>query len=72
MPTQPINFGFWNIRSLNDPIKQKEAKCFVNNNRLSLLGLIEHKIKGVWVDRIMKVVCPQWLFVHYYSQAPYR
>lgn len=70
MPAQPLNFGFSNICGLNDPLKQREAKCFVNNNNLSLIGLIEHKIRQGWVDRVMKVVCPNWLFVHNYPQAP--
>lgn len=70
MTMQPINFGFWNTRGLNDPIKQKEVKSFVNKNKLSLLGLLEHKIKEDFASRIIKFVCPQWDFVNNYSHAP--
>lgn len=69
MAQQPLSIGFWNIRGLNDPIKQKEVRCFVNNNKLSLLGLLEHKIKEDKASRVMKYVCPQWNFVNNYPHA---
>lgn len=69
MSLQAFNLGFWNIRGLNDPIKQKEAKSFVSSNKLSLVGFLEHKIKAVWADRITHFICPNWSFVNNYSQA---
>ncbi len=45
LPTPPLQFGFWNMRGLNDPLKQKGVRSFVNKNNLSIIGLVEHKIK---------------------------
>lgn len=70
MPSSALSFGFWNIRGLNDPIKQKEAKFFVKNNKLSLVGLIEHKIKEPRAERIVIYICPNWHFTHNYTHAP--
>ncbi|XP_058211571.1 uncharacterized protein LOC131323743 [Rhododendron vialii] len=57
-------------RGLNDPIKQKEVKCFLSNKKLSLLGLLEHKIKEASASRIISYICPHWNFVNNYLQAP--
>ena len=63
-----MHFGFWNLRGLNDPLKQ--AKLFLKNNDLSLIGLIEHKIKEPNIKRIMKVICPHWRHAHNSTHAP--
>lgn len=69
MALQPLNLGFWNIRGLNDPLKQKEVKCFVHKNKLSIVGLLEHKIKEGNAFRVINHICPQWSFVNNYTQA---
>jgi len=53
MLSSSIRFGCWNLRGLNDPIKQKVAKVFVNKNQLSMVGLIEHKIKEPNIKKIV-------------------
>lgn len=60
MHCSSIHFGSWNLRGLNDPIKQKAAKDFLNKNQLSLIGLIEHKIKTPNIRRITNYICPHW------------
>lgn len=45
MNSTTLHFGCWNLRGLNDPLKQSEAKKWVKINKLALVGLIEHKIK---------------------------
>lgn len=42
-----IKIGTWNIRGLNDPLKQKAVCSFVRVNRLSLFGVVETKIRSV-------------------------
>jgi hypothetical protein len=70
MDCSPIHFGFWNLRGLNDPLKQREAKNWVINNKLSLIGLLEHKIKEPKVSRVVNTVLPQWSFVSNHSSSP--
>ncbi|XP_074288700.1 uncharacterized protein LOC141613857 [Silene latifolia] len=38
--------GFWNVRGLNNPIKQQEIRWFLHQNKIGLFGLLETKIKG--------------------------
>ena len=66
-----LHLGFGNLRGLNDTLKQKEAKKFITNNKLSLVGLLEHKIKESNAKRVLNFVCPQWHFVHNFDYAPY-
>lgn len=39
-------FGTWNIRGLNDPLKQKEVCSFVKLNNLSFFGVVETKVRS--------------------------
>lgn len=70
MPTLPLQIGFWNMRGLNDPLKQKEVRSFVNKNKLSIIGLVEHKIKEPNFNRVFCSMIPSWSFVHNYSHSP--
>lgn len=70
MLNSTMHFGFWNLRGLNDPIKQREAKLFIKNNNLSLIGLLEHKVKEANAKRILNFICPHWHFAHNYNFAP--
>ncbi|KAG5548914.1 hypothetical protein RHGRI_014320 [Rhododendron griersonianum] len=63
MDCSPKNFGFWNLRGLNDPLKQREAKNWVFKNKLSLVGLIEHKVREPKVPTMIKSMFPLWNFV---------
>lgn len=37
--------GVWNIRSLNNPLKQKEVLSIIRVNCLPLFGIVEAKIR---------------------------
>jgi len=65
-----MHFGFWNLRGLNDPLKQKAAKLFLRNNEISLMGLIEHKVKEPNIEKTLRSICPQWQHTHNSSHAP--
>ncbi|XP_058180059.1 uncharacterized protein LOC131298595 [Rhododendron vialii] len=39
-----IKLGAWNIRGLNDPLKQKEVRSLILVNNFSLMGVVETKI----------------------------
>lgn len=70
MTSSSLHFGVWNLRGLNDPLKQKAAKKFLNNNDLSLFGLVEHKVKEPNIKKVVNFICPHWLFAHNSDQAP--
>ena len=38
-----FKLGAWNIRGLNDPIRQKEARNIIAANKLSVCGIVETK-----------------------------
>lgn len=38
--------GFWNIRGLSNPLKQKEVLSFVRGNKISLFGVIEANVRA--------------------------
>lgn len=65
-----VHFGFWNLRGLNDPLKQKAAKLFLKNNDMSLMGLIEHKVKEPNIKLTMRCICPHWQYAHNSAFAP--
>jgi exonuclease III len=69
MSVNPLQFGFWNMRGLNDPLKQKEVRSFVNKNKLSVIGLVEHKIKEHNFSRVFSSMIPFWSFVHNYTNS---
>lgn len=66
----PLHFGCWNMRGLNDPIKQKEVTSFVRKNNMSLFGLLEHKIKDAKLSKIIDSMFPSWSVVHNSAIAP--
>lgn len=58
------------MRGLNDPIKQREVVSLVRMNKISLFGLIEHKIKEVNCPRIINSMFHSWSFAHNFANAP--
>ena len=40
-----MKWTFWNVRGMNKRYKQKEIKQFLLNNKVSLAGLIETRVK---------------------------
>lgn len=41
-----VNLLSWNVRGLNAPNMQKEVKLLCNEEKVSLIGLLETKIKS--------------------------
>ncbi len=65
-----LRFGCWNLRGLNDPLKQTAAKTFLRNNELSLVGFVEHKVKEPNLSRVMNFICPHWQYAHNFGHSP--
>lgn len=57
----------WNVRGLNSPIKIKEIKQFFDINNVSVIGLLETKIKSSNAQKIQKKFGTQWNWCTNYS-----
>lgn len=58
-------FGCCNIRGLNDPMKQAEVMRFFRDERLSLCGLVETKVKDGNLLRVSRAIHPSWRFFYH-------
>lgn len=61
-----IKMGCWNIRGLNDPLKQVEVSRLIRGNKLSLVGTVETHVHESNKDRIRNKIWPSWNFVDIY------
>ncbi|XP_074283367.1 uncharacterized protein LOC141607916 [Silene latifolia] len=52
--------GFWNIRGLNNPNKQKHIKWFLHHHNIGLFGLLETKVKPSSLNSIRQNICEGW------------
>lgn len=52
------SFASWNVRGLNNPIKQVEIRRFFQAYRLSLVGIVETKLRKENLDSAMKKCLP--------------
>ena len=61
---------FWNVKGMNKRYKQKEIKLFLQNNKVTLAGLIETRFKEKNVKTILKGIAPGWRVLHNYTDSP--
>ena len=54
----------WNIRGLNQPLKQKEIVSLVKANDIDVLGILESKVRSPNQDKIHQNMLPHWNFVN--------
>lgn len=47
-------FGCWIIRGPKEHMKQREVRKFIHEHHLSILGLVETKVKVVNKDMVLK------------------
>ncbi|KAH0761484.1 hypothetical protein KY290_017557 [Solanum tuberosum] len=59
----------WNIRGLNKLHKQKELKLFVEENNVSIIEILEHKIKENTTHGIVKKIVPGWKYEANYEYS---
>jgi hypothetical protein len=57
----------WKIRGLNKPFKHREVKKMVNRLKISILCLVETKVKQENVLKVKDAVIPRWEILHNYS-----
>lgn len=62
----PMNkIGVWNMRGLNDPLKQKEVCFFIKLHKLYLFGVVETKIRFESMSNCVSHCFPKnWLSCH--------
>lgn len=53
-----VRFSVWNIRGLNNPLKQKEVASFFSCHKLSLCGLVETKVRSTNLGGVVKIYFP--------------
>lgn len=60
-----VSIASWNIRGLNSLIKQTEVKNLLQENKITVLGLLETKVKAVNCDRVMRNISDwRWISNH--------
>ncbi|KAG5544421.1 hypothetical protein RHGRI_016993 [Rhododendron griersonianum] len=60
-----ISLGAWNVRGLNDPLKQKEVHSMIKVHRLGMMGVVEAKVRPENIDHVVKRCFPHsWSFLH--------
>ena len=64
-----VKFASWNIRGLNDPLKQREVRSFVKFNALDFICLLETRVRAPNKDRIFRSLFPGWRLFHNYEHA---
>ncbi|XP_073291149.1 uncharacterized protein [Primulina huaijiensis] len=59
-----MKIACWNVRGFNKPLKQSNAQGLIKKHNLSILGLLEVKVKACLVDRMMATNFPGMSFIH--------
>lgn len=59
-----IRIPCWNIRALNSPLKQKEVKSFTHTKGISIIGLVEVKVRNQNFQKFSKRIFRNWEVVH--------
>ena len=57
----------WNIRGLNWPNNQEDAKIFLHEKRIGFIGLLETKVKESKVDLIAHNIFHGWIWHHNFT-----
>ena len=57
----------WNVRGMNSPDKTKEVRHFLETNNISVIGLMETKIKEAKVENIFKKLGNNWNWRNNYN-----
>lgn len=55
-----IKVGCWNIRGLNDSLKQKEVRQLITKGKLHLIGILETKVVGNKKSSIQSAIMRDW------------
>ena len=59
----------WNVRGLNNLLKQKEVVRRIRNLNISLVCLLETRVKHNNMQEIINKMFSRWKFLHNYNYA---
>ncbi|GAV92398.1 LOW QUALITY PROTEIN: Exo_endo_phos domain-containing protein/DUF4283 domain-containing protein, partial [Cephalotus follicularis] len=54
--------GAWNVRGFNDPSKHSEVRHFVCSNNISLIGILESRVKAHNLDNVVRCFNKNWMY----------
>ncbi|GAV92478.1 Exo_endo_phos domain-containing protein [Cephalotus follicularis] len=55
-----ISCGSWNIRGINNPLKQEEVSRFLLDNKVAICGLLETRTREDRAQSIVSKMCRNW------------
>ena len=61
---------FWNVRGMNKRYKQKEIKLLLLQNKVTMAGLIETRVKEKNMKTVRKRIVPGWKMLNNYTDSP--
>lgn len=62
------NICSWNVRGLNEQSRQFEVRSLLKNNKVSLAGLLETKIRSCNFDKLIRSF-PEWDYINNYDRC---
>lgn len=66
-----LKIGTWNIRGLNNPLKQKEVRSVISANKFSLMDVVETKVRDVNLQATINLCFPRdWKAIHNFNSGP--
>ena len=65
-----MKWFFWNVRGMNKRYKQKEIKLLLLQNKVSMAGLIETRVKEKNMKIVLKGIVPGWKMINNYNASP--
>lgn len=60
----------WNVRGLNKGYKQRKIALFIKTNKVSIIALLEHKIKFHHEGQVLKKIAPGWKCLSNSTSSP--
>ena len=64
-----MKWTFWNVRGMNKRYKQKEIKKCLQNNKVTLAGLIETRVKENNTRTTINNIAAGWNCLNNYKNA---
>ena len=64
-----MNVLIWNVRGLNDPVKQKAVVGRIRENKIHLVCLLETRIKEIKMQAVISRHFQGWQMFHNYSEG---
>ncbi|XP_015068674.1 uncharacterized protein LOC107013227 [Solanum pennellii] len=64
-----MKWSVWNVRGMNKRYKHKEIRLLLQQNKTSLAGLIETRVKETNSKATLKAIAPGWKIIHNYKES---